>query len=42
MNNTVVATPRILIALIENNQTADGKIRIPSVLVPFMGKEWIG
>jgi seryl-tRNA synthetase len=38
MNNTAVATPRILISIIENNQTADGKIRIPSVLQPYMGK----
>jgi len=36
MNNTLVATPRILIAIIENNQTADGKIRIPKVLQPYM------
>lgn len=42
MNNTVVATPRILIAIIENNQTADGRIRIPKVLQPYMGKEYIG
>ena len=42
MNNTVVASPRILIAIIENNQTADGKIKIPKVLQPFMGKEVIG
>ncbi|GHW02847.1 serine--tRNA ligase [candidate division SR1 bacterium] len=42
MNNTVVATPRILISLIENNQTIDGKIRVPAVLQPFMGKEVIG
>lgn len=41
MNNTVVATPRILIALIENNQTADGKISIPAVLQPYMGKDMI-
>jgi seryl-tRNA synthetase len=41
MNNTVVATPRILIAIIENNQTADGKIRIPAVLQPYMGKSMI-
>jgi seryl-tRNA synthetase len=41
MNNTVVATPRILIAIIENNQTADWKISIPSVLQPYMGKEVI-
>ncbi len=42
MNNTAIATPRVLIALIENNQTADGKIRIPKVLQPYMGKEVIG
>ena len=42
MNNTAIATPRVLIAIIENNQTADGKIRIPKVLQPYMGKEVIG
>jgi len=42
MNNTVIATPRILIALIENNQTAEGKIKIPEVLQAYMGKEYIG
>lgn len=42
MNNTAIATPRFLIALIENHQTADGKIRIPKVLQPYMGKEVIG
>jgi seryl-tRNA synthetase len=42
MNNTAVATPRILISIIENNQTKDGKIRIPKVLQPYMGKEFIG
>ena len=41
MNNTAIATPRILIALIENNQQADGTIKIPDVLVPYMGKEFI-
>jgi len=41
MNNTVIATPRILIALIENNQTEDGKIKIPEVLQAYMGKEII-
>lgn len=41
MNNTAVATPRILIALIENNQQQDGSIKIPDVLVPYMGKEYI-
>lgn len=42
MNNTAIATPRILIALIENNQQKDGTIKIPEVLVPYMGKEYIG
>lgn len=41
MNNTAIATPRVLIALIENNQQADGTIKIPDVLVPYMGKEYI-
>ena len=42
MNNTAIATPRILIALIENNQQKDGTIKIPEVLVPYMGKKVIG
>jgi len=41
MNNTVIACPRFLIALIENNQNADGSITIPTVLQPYMGKEKI-
>ena len=35
--NTVVATPRGLIALIENNYQDDGSINIPKVLQPYMG-----
>ncbi|PJA47859.1 MAG: serine--tRNA ligase [candidate division SR1 bacterium CG_4_9_14_3_um_filter_40_9] len=42
MNNTAIATPRILIAIIENNQQKDGTIKIPEVLVPYMGKKYIG
>ncbi len=43
LNNTVVASPRALIALIENNYQEDGSIRIPKVLQPYMGgKEKIG
>jgi len=42
MNNTAIATPRILIPLIENNQQKDGTIKIPEVLVPYMGKKIIG
>ena len=37
LNNTVVAPPRMLIAFLENNLQADGSIRIPDVLVPYMG-----
>lgn len=37
LNNTVVATPRGLIALIENNYQEDGSIHIPEVLRPYMG-----
>lgn len=42
MNNTAIATPRILISIIENNQQADGTIKIPEVLAPYMWKEYIG
>lgn len=37
LNNTVLATPRGLIAVIENNYQADGSIKIPEVLRPYMG-----
>ena len=37
LNNTVVAPPRMLIAFLENNLQADGSVRIPDVLVPYMG-----
>ncbi len=37
LNNTVVAPPRMLIALLENHLQADGSIRIPKVLQPYMG-----
>jgi len=37
LNNTVVAPPRMLIALIENNYQADGSVVIPEVLRPYMG-----
>ena len=37
LNNTVLASPRGLIALIENNYQEDGSIKIPKVLQPYMG-----
>lgn len=37
LNNTVVAPPRMLIAFLENNLQADGTVKIPEVLQPYMG-----
>ena len=37
LNNTVVAPPRMLIALLENNLQADGSVRVPEALRPYMG-----
>ncbi|BBH54453.1 serine--tRNA ligase [Fluviispira sanaruensis] len=43
LNNTAVATPRLLIPLLENHQTPDGRIRIPKALRKFMDNaEYIG
>ncbi|MFR2011585.1 MAG: serine--tRNA ligase [Christensenellales bacterium] len=42
LNNTVVAPPRMLIAFLENNLQADGNVRIPEALRPYMGgKEFL-
>lgn len=41
LNGSALALPRILASILENNQTADGRIRIPKVLVPYTGFEWI-
>ena len=37
LNGSGLATPRVLIAILENYQQADGSVRIPDVLVPYMG-----
>jgi seryl-tRNA synthetase len=37
LNASGLALPRVMIALIENNQQADGSIRIPTILQPYMG-----
>lgn len=43
LNNTAIATPRILVPFLENHQMADGKIRIPKALRPYLtGQEYIG
>ena len=38
LNNTAIATPRILISIIENYQQADGSIKIPEVLKKYFNK----
>ncbi len=41
LNSTAIPTPRILVSLVENFQQADGSIKIPEVLVPFMNEKTI-
>ena len=41
LNNTVVAPPRMLIAFLENNLSADGTVRIPAPLQPYMGGQTV-
>jgi seryl-tRNA synthetase len=41
LNDTALASPRILVPLIENYQNKDGSITVPEVLRPYMGKEVI-
>jgi seryl-tRNA synthetase len=38
LNNTALPSPRIFIAILENYQQKDGSIKVPEVLVPFVGK----
>jgi seryl-tRNA synthetase len=42
LNNTAVATPRIVACILENYQQPDGSIKIPAVLQKYVGKEYIG
>lgn len=43
LNNTGLATPRVLVAFLENHQQEDGSVRIPKALQPYLGgKEFIG
>jgi seryl-tRNA synthetase len=41
LNNTAIATPRILISLLENNQQKDGTIKVPEALKKYIGKDTI-
>jgi seryl-tRNA synthetase len=42
MNNTAAATPRLITAIIENYQEEDGTVRVPDILIPYVGKEKLG
>lgn len=42
LNSTAIPTPRILVSIIENYQQADGTIKVPEALVPYVGKTVIG
>jgi len=41
LNASGLALPRTVITILEQNQEADGRVRIPQALVPLMGKEWL-
>ena len=41
LNNTALASPRILVPLLENHQTEDGRVRLPSALQVLMGGEYL-
>jgi seryl-tRNA synthetase len=41
LNGSGLAVPRVLAALLENNLQPDGRVRIPTVLVPYFGKEYL-
>jgi len=41
LNNTALASPRILVPLLENHQTADGRVRLPAALQALMGGEFL-
>jgi seryl-tRNA synthetase len=41
LNNTALASPRILVPLLENHQTADGRVKLPAVLQQLLGGEYL-
>ncbi len=42
LNGSALAIPRVLAALLENNLQEDGRVKVPAVLVPRMGREYLG
>jgi seryl-tRNA synthetase len=41
LNNTALASPRILVPLLENHQTADGRVKLPKMMQAVMGREFL-
>jgi seryl-tRNA synthetase len=41
LNNTALASPRILVPLLENHQTEDGRVRLPQAMQALMGREYL-
>ena len=41
LNNTALASPRILVPLLENHQTADGRVKLPKALQELIGGEYL-
>jgi seryl-tRNA synthetase len=41
LNNTALASPRILVPLLENHQTAEGQVKLPKALQQLMGREYL-
>ena len=41
LNNTALASPRILVPLLENHQTADGRVKLPKAMQELMGREYL-
>jgi seryl-tRNA synthetase len=41
LNGSALAVPRVLAALLENNLQADGTVKLPAVLVPYFGREFV-
>jgi seryl-tRNA synthetase len=41
LNNTALASPRILVPLLENHQTKDGRVKLPRAMQELMGSEFL-
>ena len=41
LNGSGLAVPRVLAAILENNLQADGRVKVPAVLIPYFGQEFV-